>query len=93
VAEILRDARLADDCFRIGGDEFAVLMPGTTAEEATIGAERIAARVQEAALGDGEIGISYGIGTSVDLDGEALLAGADRALLEAKDRLYGRFAG
>ena len=93
VAEILQDARLADDCFRIGGDEFAILMPGTTAEEATIAAERIAATVRAATLGDGEIGISYGIGTSIDLDGEALLTDADRELLEAKDRLYGRFAG
>jgi len=92
VAGFLQDSRLADDCFRIGGDEFAILMPGTTAEEATLGAERIADKVGTAALGDGEIGISYGIGTSIDLDGAALLADADRALLEAKDRLYGRFA-
>lgn len=90
VAGILRQSRLADDCFRIGGDEFAILMPGTTAEEATIGADRIAAEISAAALGDGEIGISYGIGTSIELDGGALLAAADRRLREAKDRLYGR---
>jgi diguanylate cyclase (GGDEF)-like protein len=90
VAGILRDSRLADDCFRIGGDEFAILMPGTTAEEAKIGAERIGAQVRAAALGEGAIGASYGIGTSLELDGEALLAAADRELLAAKDRLYGR---
>jgi diguanylate cyclase len=90
MAGILLGSRLADDCFRIGGDEFAILMPGTTAEEATIGAERIAAEVRAAALGDGAIGVSYGIGTTIELDGETLLADADRALLAAKDRLYGR---
>jgi len=92
VARILEDSRLADDCFRIGGDEFAILMPGTTTEEARIGVERIAAEVRSASLGDGEIGVSFGIGTSDELDGEALFAAADRALLAAKDRLYGRGA-
>jgi diguanylate cyclase len=90
VGQLLQGARLADDCFRIGGDEFAILMPGTTAEEATIAAERIAEKVRAAALGDGGIGVSFGIGTSSELDGQALLAEADRELLSAKDRLYQR---
>jgi diguanylate cyclase (GGDEF)-like protein len=90
VARILERSRVADDCFRIGGDEFALLMPGTTAEEAQIAAERLAAKVQEAALGDGGIGISFGLATSTDLDGDVLLADADRELLAAKDRLYTR---
>lgn len=90
VARIIGDSRVADDCFRIGGDEFAILMPGTTAEEATIAARRIADAVRAADLADGEIGISFGVAASVDLDGDALLADADRALLAAKDRLYQR---
>jgi diguanylate cyclase len=90
VARILETSRVADDCFRIGGDEFALLMPGTSEEEATIAAERIAEAVRGANLADGRIGISFGIATSVDLDGEALLANADRELLAAKDRLYQR---
>ena len=46
VARILDGARVADDCFRIGGDEFAILMPETTADEAGIGASRVAKQVE-----------------------------------------------
>jgi GGDEF domain-containing protein len=65
-------------------------MPGTTAEEAGIAARRLAEAVRAAQLGDGEIGASFGIGTSESIDGEALMAAADRELLAAKDRLYSR---
>jgi diguanylate cyclase (GGDEF)-like protein len=90
IARILQNSRLADDCFRIGGDEFAILMPGTTAEEAEIAARRLADTVRGAKVGEGEIGVSFGIASSEDLDGEALMAAADQALLAAKDRLYSR---
>jgi len=90
VAAILRSSRVADDCFRTGGDEFALLMPGTTAEEAEIAARRLAAEVRSADVGAGAIGVSFGIATGEDLDGDALVAAADRALLAAKDRLYSR---
>lgn len=90
ISHILRDSRMTDDCFRIGGDEFAILMPGTTAEEAEIAARRLAEAVRGGKVGDGVIGVSFGIATSEDLDGEALVATADRDLLAAKDRLYSR---
>jgi diguanylate cyclase (GGDEF)-like protein len=90
VAAILRNSRMTDDCFRIGGDEFAILMPGTTAEEAGIGARRLAEAMRSANIGDGEIGVSFGIATSEDLDGQALVAAADQELLAAKNRLYNR---
>ncbi|HET9198497.1 MAG TPA: sensor domain-containing diguanylate cyclase [Solirubrobacterales bacterium] len=90
VARILEGSRMADDCFRIGGDEFAILMPGTSGEEAAVAATRLAEEICIAALGEGGIGASFGIATSVDRDGEALMAGADRQLLAAKDRLYSR---
>ncbi|HET8956147.1 MAG TPA: sensor domain-containing diguanylate cyclase [Solirubrobacterales bacterium] len=89
VARILEGSRMADDCFRIGGDEFAILMPGTSEEEAEIAATRIAEEIGGAGLGEG-IGASFGIGTSADRDGEALMARADGELLAAKDRLYDR---
>jgi len=53
VAALIDESRLADDGFRIGGDEFALLMPKTCAEDA----ERAAARLSEAI---GEIGMSDG---------------------------------
>lgn len=90
IAAILRESRMADDCFRIGGDEFAILMPGTTAEEAEIASRRLAEAVRAAKLSAGGIGVSFGIATSESIDGEALVASADQALLAAKNRLYSR---
>jgi diguanylate cyclase (GGDEF)-like protein len=90
VARILNDSRVADDCFRIGGDEFAILMPNTSRDEATVAAERVAETVRSAALGEGGIGASFGIATGGDRDSDSLLAAADQELLAAKDRLYGR---
>jgi diguanylate cyclase (GGDEF)-like protein len=93
VARVLDASRVADDCFRIGGDEFAVVMPETSLEEAAVAAERIAARVRNAGLGDGVIDVSFGIAATVDPDAASLLAAADAELLAAKDRLYGRNDG
>jgi diguanylate cyclase (GGDEF)-like protein len=93
VARILEGSRVADDCFRIGGDEFAILMPGTSNDEAHVAATRLAEEVRAAALGQGTISTSFGIGTTVDRDAEVLRAKADVELLEAKDRLYERGRG
>jgi diguanylate cyclase (GGDEF)-like protein len=93
VARILDESRVADDCFRIGGDEFAILMPETEAIHARTAAERIAERIRSARLGDGAVGASYGIAASTNRDAAVLLAAADRVLLAAKDRLYGRRGG
>jgi len=90
VARILDSSRTADDCFRIGGDEFAILMPETEAIYARTAAERIANEIRSAHLGDGAIGASYGIAASTNRDSDILFAAADRVLLAAKDRLYGR---
>jgi diguanylate cyclase (GGDEF)-like protein len=90
VARVLDGSRVADDCFRIGGDEFAILMPETSRGEATVAAERIDDEVRSADLGDGAIGVSFGIAADTDRDTASLLAAADRELLAAKDRLYGR---
>jgi len=89
VATILDESRVADDCFRIGGDEFAIVMPETGQEEAVLAAERIVGQVRAAELGDGEIGVSFGVAATADPDASALLAAADAKLLAAKDRLYG----
>jgi diguanylate cyclase (GGDEF)-like protein len=93
VARILDQSRAADDCFRIGGDEFAILMPETEAIHARTAAERVAGQIRSAGLGDGKIGASYGIAASTNRDSDILFAAADRVLLAAKDRLYGRRDG
>jgi diguanylate cyclase (GGDEF)-like protein len=93
VARILDQSRTADDCFRIGGDEFAILMPETEAIHARTAAERVADQIRSAELGDGCIGASYGLAASTNRDSETLVAAADRVLLAAKDRLYGRRDG
>lgn len=90
VGRILDGSRAADDCFRIGGDEFAILMPETSPTEARVAAERVAKRICAAGLGDGGVGASFGIAASSDRNSEGLMAVADRELLAAKDRLYGR---
>ncbi|HEU4707614.1 MAG TPA: diguanylate cyclase [Solirubrobacterales bacterium] len=87
---MLGESRVADEAFRIGGDEFAILMPETSHGDALVAAERLAERIGAAGLGDGGIGASFGIAAVSDRDSAALLAAADRELLAAKDRLYGR---
>jgi diguanylate cyclase (GGDEF)-like protein len=89
VARILDATRVSDDCFRIGGDEFAILMPETTPEEAKVAAERTAEQVRGAQLACGAISISFGIAGIAHADPVRLVAAADAALLAAKDRLYG----
>jgi diguanylate cyclase (GGDEF)-like protein len=89
VARILDQSRLTDDCFRIGGDEFAVVMPDTTAKEARVAAARIAEQLRIASPGDGQLDVSFGVAGITDADPANLLAAAEGQLMAAKDRLYG----
>lgn len=89
VARLIDDSRVADDAFRIGGDEFALLMPQTAPPDARIAAERLARRIVDAKLGAGSIGVSFGIAAGTS-DPELSHLAADTALLRAKDRLYGQ---
>lgn len=93
VATRLRESvRELDLVSRIGGDEFVILLPGISPEEASAIAERIIATVAApfdvGAQATVAIGISIGA-ASAPADGEtadALLRSADRALYEAKIR-------
>ncbi len=75
---------------RLGGEEFAILLPNRTVAEARTVAEDVAGHFAEAAAqGDGlaipatvSIGIAAASGQEADL--VALLAAADRALYQAK---------
>jgi diguanylate cyclase (GGDEF)-like protein/putative nucleotidyltransferase with HDIG domain len=84
VAEGLRDAcRISDQAFRVGGDEFALLLPRTTGREAITVAERAAAAATGAG---GRVGASYGI-AEWPADGpskDSLLARADEKLYAMK---------
>ncbi len=86
VGQVIAAARRsADFAFRIGGDEFCLILPMTGRREATAACERLRARIGEA-LG-GEVTISYGLaalrgsGAAMPRD---LLAEADRALYRMK---------
>jgi diguanylate cyclase (GGDEF)-like protein len=89
VADILRrSVRVFDVCARYGGDEFAVVMPGSGLQSATAVAERIRRRIAERqpplSL---EPSITVSIGVAELQPGEQardLIDRADRALYEAK---------
>jgi diguanylate cyclase (GGDEF)-like protein len=80
VASILREARVGDRPYRIGGDEFALLLAHTDAD----GARTLAARLCRK-LADAGVKISIGVsGLRPGLQADTLRAEADAALYEAK---------
>lgn len=86
VAAAIDSSRLTDDAFRIGGDEFALLMPETRPEGAQIAASRVVDAIEEAALADGTVTACFGVASLSSGDGLALHDAADRSLLAAKRR-------
>ncbi len=82
VADVLRTGRAGDRAYRIGGDEFALLLTHNDIEGARTSARRV-----NRALAD--VGAIVSVGTSVLRDGQPadeLRAEADAALYEAKRR-------
>ena len=81
VAAVLRDGRAADRSYRIGGDEFALLMPSTDEQGAQILIRRLSRTLSEA-----DAAASIGVATlRAGHAAEELRAEADAALYEAKD--------
>lgn len=101
VAEVIRhELRETDFGARYGGDEFVMLLPHTTADEACVLAERLCARLRNAEIEVSgrrlPITASFGIAAlsdeSLDDPGEALVRRADAALYAAKRAGRGRVA-
>jgi diguanylate cyclase (GGDEF)-like protein len=89
-ATIAANVREADVVYRYGGEEFSVLLPDTTAEIATLIAERIRLAVEAAVVPgeqsqpEGRLTISVGVTTTGTKAAGELSERADRALYQAK---------
>lgn len=96
VAQVLAQAasRSADILARLGGEEFGVVLPGTSAAGAEEVAVRIRAQLAKAVIAHeaapaGRMTVSIGIAVVADRDGPSpaeLLVQADKALYETKHR-------
>ncbi len=91
VSSILAAAvRSKDLVYRYGGEEFCVLLPGASADEAAVVAERARAAVEGASIPgmenqpDGRVTISVGVSDSAFGTPSDLVERADAALYEAK---------
>ncbi len=90
-AETLRETlRKVDLAGRLGGEEFAILLPGTDIQAAYLFAERLREQVAGMAVSVGgqtlRVTVSVGIGvlTRNDTSADTVLARADKALYRAK---------
>jgi diguanylate cyclase (GGDEF)-like protein/putative nucleotidyltransferase with HDIG domain len=87
LAQVAARLRRGGESFRIGGDEFALLLPGRDAEEGREIAETVARRIAQATYEHGgEVSISVGVATYPDdgVDRSELVRLADQALYAAK---------
>ncbi|MCK5197928.1 MAG: sensor domain-containing diguanylate cyclase [Spirochaetales bacterium] len=87
-AGILRNnVRLVDSVFRYGGDEFVILMPDTTLEEAEIVRSRITLDREKLNNQEGIISVTYSIGLhSAGPDGvDDIISNSDLDLYRQKD--------
>ena len=88
LGSIMRSAiRSADEAFRYGGDEFAILLPQTSAKDACEVAERVRSRIaSEIKVGHTSVTASLGL-ASWPVDGigiNEIITAADMALYRAK---------
>jgi diguanylate cyclase (GGDEF)-like protein len=91
VSDILRrSVRVFDVCTRYGGEEFAVVMPGSGPEDVARVAERIRERIEAYRSADAELSalrttVSIGLAVSAaETSSRDLISAADQALYHAK---------
>src|SRR4051812_15539382 len=84
--EIRKSLRSFELVYRIGGEEFLVLLPGVSLTEAVEVAERVRLSIMDARPGDLDVTISGGVaaGEGESLRYAQLFRDADHALLQAK---------
>jgi diguanylate cyclase (GGDEF)-like protein len=91
---IRKRLRAFDLAYRLGGEEFAIVLPGATPQDAAALAEDLRAAIASQPLAGLEVTMSFGVAGSGDagFDGRAVLATADEALYAAKaagrDRVF-----
>ena len=87
LAQVAARLRRGGESFRVGGDEFALLLPGRTTEEGRTAAEALCQRVADARYDHGgAVSISIGVATypSEGVERTDLVRVADKALYSAK---------
>lgn len=87
VGHCLRETlRGADIAARFGGEEFSILLPQTTPDEALIIGERVREKVETTEFPNRQITVSIGIASCSHIicTPEAVIEAADKALYEAK---------
>lgn len=91
IADAMRKTLRPDDfCARIGGEEFAVILPATTLAEAHVIAERLRdeiGRIRLKVRGGAQVTVSVSIGAAIlrgGADASAVMRLADKRLYEAK---------
>lgn len=83
---IRKELRAFDLAYRLGGEEFLVVLPGATAAEAQEVAERLREAVERTPAGGLDVTMSFGVASSGGgpFDYERTFAAADTALYGAK---------
>ena len=84
--ELRKGLRSFELIYRLGGEEFLIVMPGITIDGSEEIAERLRSSLEKARLGGVDVTISAGVsaGSGDDVDYDTLFRAADAALYEAK---------
>ena len=85
--EIRKRLRAFDFAYRLGGDEFLILMPGADVFQSRRQAEELRQALAEVAIGGQRVTMSFGVAASLQsagFDYESVASQADAALYEAK---------